>query len=295
MSAVLETRGVVTVQGPDARTFLHNVLTSDIDGLPPQMARHAALLTPQGKVLFDAIVHVDEGETGQTFYLDVAKGLVGDLMKRLAIYKLRAKVTLTDASDSLAVMVLWGDTQPDLTELGVIAADPRLALLGWRAVVHASQTAALSEAAGAVPGEPSAYHALRIAQAIPELGPDYAPGSTFPHELNMDQLGGVDFDKGCYVGQEVVSRMQHRGTARTRMVPVLYAGGFGVEAGLPVLAGAIQIGTTGSSMEGRGVALLRLDRLAEAMSAGVPVTAGGLEFTVPKPGWWRVDWPLPTG
>jgi hypothetical protein len=293
--AVLEERGVVTVQGADARTFLHNVLTADIEGLVPLTARHAALLTPQGKVLFDAIVHVDDTDDGHVFYLDVNRGLITDLLKRLSIYKLRAKVTLTDQTDSLAVMALWGGQLSHPSDLGIIAPDPRLASLGWRAIVHASQPAALADAAGAVPASHGTYHAHRIAHGIADIGKDFAPGSAFPHELNMDQLGGVDFQKGCYVGQEVVSRMQHRGTARTRMVPVSYAGGFGAEAGVPVMAGDLTIGTTGSSTGGQGVALLRLDRAADAAAAGVALTAGGIAIDISKPAWWQADWPLTAG
>jgi len=131
------------------------------------------------------------------------------------------------------------------------------------------------------------YAAHRIALGVPEGGVDFAYGDAFPHEADMDQLGGVDFAKGCYVGQEVVSRIEHRGIARTRAVPIRYDGG-APENGVAITAGGRQVGTMGSAARGRGIALLRLDRVAEATE---PLTAGGVPIHLVKPDWARFSLP----
>ena len=135
-----------------------------------------------------------------------------------------------------------------------------------------------------------AYDAHRIRLGIPEGGRDFIYGDTFPHEADMDQLAGVDFHKGCYVGQEVVSRMQHRGTARTRVIPIAFPD-FPPMEGLDVTAGDKTIGVMGSAAEGHGLAKLRLDRVADALAAGEPITAGGIAISPRKPDWARFDWP----
>ena len=138
--------------------------------------------------------------------------------------------------------------------------------------------------------EAAAYEAHRIAQGVPRGGVDFIYGDAFPHETDMDQLAGVDFDKGCYIGQEVVSRMEHRGTARNRIVPIA-AEGFVPDAGLPVMAGEKQVGVTGSHAGNRGLAMLRLDRVADARAAGLPLVAGGVTITPEKPDWATFAWP----
>ena len=139
--------------------------------------------------------------------------------------------------------------------------------------------------------EASAYEAHRIALGVPRGGLDFIYGDAFPHEADMDQLAGIDFSKGCFIGQEVVSRMQHRGTARTRIVPVTAASGFAPDAGIPVMAGDKSIGITGSSAGNRALAMLRLDRLADARAAGVPLIAGGVPVEPHKPDWATFAWP----
>ena len=267
-------RGVVAVAGADASPFLDGLVTCDIDKVQAGRPRLGALLSPQGKILFDFLAHrVEDG-----FLLEVARVFAPDLVKRLALYRLRAKVTVDDRSDAHAVHAGWDAPPP-----AGAAADPRLAVLGWRAILPA-------DAAGA-DAEPDDYHARRIALGVPEGGRDFLFGDAFPHEALMDQLHGVDFDKGCYVGQEVVSRMQHRGTARSRVLPLTYVEGFVAEAGVEVLAGDRPVGRTGTALRGRGLALLRLDRVAEARAAGLPIRAGGLEVTVDLPAFATFGWP----
>ncbi|NIX76773.1 YgfZ/GcvT domain-containing protein [Microvirga terricola] len=283
-SAHLADRGVVRVSGEDAKTFLDNLVTCDMHRVSPQTARLGALLTPQGKILFDFIVFEAPAEIGGGYYLDVLKGYAADLAKRLTFYKLRAKVAIEDLSDKLAVIAGWDAPKPG-DEAGLIAGDPRLSALGWRALVAAEDAAEFAK----VPAEQ--YHAHRIALGVPEGGRDFLFGNAFPHEALMDQLHGVDFDKGCYVGQEVVSRMQHRGTARTRMVPATYEGGFAAEVGAEVMAGDKSLGKTGTGADGKGLLMIRLDRASDALAAGETIRAGGIPVQLQKPSW--IGFPFP--
>ena len=266
-AAMLEDRGVVSVSGADASAFLQGLLTNDVERLAPGEARYAALLTPQGKILFDMIVVRARGRE-PSYLIDCAAAQAADLMKRLGFYKLRAKVLIADESATRAVAAFWGEEPPSLTE-GLVYADPRDPRLGFRAIVAREIAAAIgSEHAGE-------YEALRIAVGAPKGGADFAYGDAFPHDANFDLLHGVDFDKGCYVGQEVVSRMQHRGTARKRVARVKLAGP-APAPGTPVLDRELPVGALGSSSGREALALLRLDRAEEALAAGRRLSAGGV-------------------
>jgi hypothetical protein len=282
-AALLPDRGVVKVTGDDARKFLNGLLTADIAAVAPARARYAALLTPQGKIIVDCLVSAVAGEEG--LILDCPRALVATLLDRLNFYKLRARVTVTDVSASLGVLAVWDG------EVGNgFYRDPRLPALGARIVLPPDRAAETAERLGARLVDASAYEVHRIALGVPRGGLDFIYGDAFPHEADMDQLGGIDFDKGCFVGQEVVSRMEHRGSARNRVVPVLYPD-HAPEAGLPVTAGTRQVGIMGSAAAGRGLALLRLDRVAEAAAAGIELVAGGIAIRPVKPPWARFPWP----
>ncbi len=283
-SAYLADRGVVRVSGEDAKTFLDGLVTCDLDRITPQQARFGALLTPQGKILFDFIVFEAPPEIEGGYYLDVLKVHAAELGKRLGFYKLRAKVAIENLSDTLAVVAGWDAPRP-ADEAGLVAEDPRPPALGWRAIIAAEDAAEFAQ----VPAED--YHARRIAMGVPEGGRDFLFGDAFPHEALMDQLHGVDFDKGCYVGQEVVSRMQHRGTARTRIVPAVYEGGFAAEAGVDVTAGEKTLGKVGTGAQGRGLLMIRLDRASDAIAAGETIRAGGIPVELEKPAWITFDFP----
>jgi tRNA-modifying protein YgfZ len=284
--AELSRRGVVAVAGPDAGTFLDNLFTADASKASPGQAVYAGLLTPQGKILFDFIVLRD----GERFLIDLPRDSVGDFVKRLGIYRLRAKVEIADVSDALRIVAAWG---PDgIANIdGIAAPDPRLASLGWRVVLPIDQPA---ERHGLAPASQAEYDAHRIALGIPEGGIDFAFGDTFPHDADMDQLAGVDFGKGCFIGQEVVSRMQHRGTARRRVVMARGEGQLPAR-GTEVLAGGKPIGSLGSSAGGEALAVLRLDRAREAIDTGTPITADGAGLTLSLPGWARFGWPKAGG
>ena len=289
-AALLPDRGVVKVAGEDARKFLNGLLTTDIAKVTPERAAFAALLTPQGKIMVDMIVAEAAADDGGGFFLDCPRALGKTLVDRLNFYKLRAKVTAEDLSAVLGVMAIWDGAGE--TEYGLCYADPRLSALGMRCMLPPHVAAEAAGDLGAALVEASEYEAHRITLGAPRGGVDFNYNDTFPHEADMDQLNGIDFEKGCYVGQEVVSRVEHRATARKRVVPVTFED-FAAEAGVPVLAGDIQIGVMGSSVRGsgRGLAMLRLDRAAEALAAGTPVTSGGLALAPRKPDWAQFVWP----
>jgi len=278
-------RGVIRVSGDDARDFLQNLVTNEMDTVVPGRAGYGALLTPQGKIICDFFIVALPPEDGDGFLLDAPLLHTADLMKRLKLYKLRAKVALDDLTEASAV-VASADGAPLPADAGIVYDDPRLPELGQRAIADAAGIDAL------VTAEPEIYHARRVALGIPAGGRDFAYGDTFPHEALLDQLGGVSFKKGCYIGQEVVSRMQHRGTARTRVVPIAFDGGIAAETGTQAIAGSKPLGTIGTTADGRALAMLRLDRLADAIAAGEAPSGGGLAFHLAeKPGFIRFPFP----
>ena len=269
-AALLEDRGVVRVSGEDAASFLQGLLTNDVEKLAAGEACYAGLLTPQGKILFDMIVVcVPAGATG-AFLLDCAAAQAADLVKRLGFYRLRAKVAIADDSAERGIVAFW-DGAPEAPPDGVVYADPRDARLGFRAILPRAEAAAIGT------GDAAAYEALRIETVAPKGGVDFAYGDVFPHDANFDLLNGIDFAKGCYVGQEVVSRMKHRGTGRKRVAGVRLAG-VAPTAGTPVLDGDLPVGALGSSSGGEALAMLRLDRVEEAKAAGRDLTAGGVSI-----------------
>jgi folate-binding protein YgfZ len=288
-AALLPDRGVVKIAGIDARKFLNGLVTADMAKVTPARPCYAALLTPQGKIIDDFIV-AEAADGG--FLLDCPRTLAPALVERLAFYKLRAKVTLENQSEILGVMAIWDGVAPILpspTSGGSYYSDPRLPELGLRCILPPPPADAAA-AVGAELVDAAAYQTYRIALGVPCGGPDFGYGDAFPHEADMDQLHGVDFQKGCFIGQEVVSRMEHRGTARTRVVPIAHGGG-APAVGTTVTVAGKPVGVMGSAAAGRGLATLRLDRIDEALSSGVPLLAGGVELRLIKPAWARFAFP----
>jgi folate-binding protein YgfZ len=287
-AALLPDRGVVKVAGDGARNFLHGLVTVDMLELAPGASRFGALLTPQGKIISDFIVTEAPEQSGGGFFLDVPRPLASTLVGKLNLYKLRAKVIVEDLSETLGVLAVWDGTGK--TTYGLVYDDPRLPTLGQRVMLPPHLAAKAAADLGAQLAARADYEAHRIALGVPEGGRDFGYSDAFPHESNMDQLSGIDFNKGCYVGQEVVSRMQHRGTARTRTVPLAYEG-VAPAAGAAVTAGDRQVGTMGSAAAGHGLALLRLDRVADALSQGETLRAGGTALHLIKPDWLQFALP----
>ena len=274
---LLADRGVVSVAGAQAQSFLQGLVTNDMGKLDCDAAIHAGLLSPQGKILFDFFIVKTDGGV----LLDVARERAGDLVKRLTLYKLRAAVTIQDVSESYRVYAVFGSGPTPgsgTVNDGITYPDPRLAALGFRAIVAADCSIAAN-------AHMKAYDAHRIALGVPDGGRDYAFGDTFPHEALFDQLNGVSFSKGCYVGQEVVSRMEHRGTARKRAVRVGTIDGTVLHGDQPVLAGDVEIGRVGTVSGSHGLALIRLDRVEEFAAKGIQPAAGGAALGVEIPSW----------
>jgi hypothetical protein len=280
-AALLQRRGVIRVAGADARKYLQGLITNDIGKAGEDHAIHAGLLSPQGKILFDFFVVATDGG----YLLDISKEKAGELAKRLGFYRLRAEVEIVE-EPSLAVAVAWGGKLGAL-EGAVVYLDPRLPELGIRIILPAGTNV---EELGCRPASEEEYDAYRIRLGVPEGGLDYGFGEAFPHEALFDQLNGVDFAKGCYVGQEVVSRMEHRGTARRRVVPIEG------EAPLPspgssIEVGNLPIGTIGSVSGASGLALVRLDRAEEALSRGTPLTAADVKLKLRQPSFAKFSVP----
>lgn len=254
----LSTRGVISVSGADAPSFLQGLVTSDVESMADGASGFAALLTPQGKILFDFIVH----RRGDAFLIDLPLPACAGFAKRMTLYKLRSAVEVSDISETFAVVVS--------AETDQLPPDPRLAALGGRSVVPISDAPSNDETAN--------YEARRISLGIAETWNDFASGEVFPHEANFDLINGVSQSKGCYVGQEVVSRMQHRGTARKRFLPCRLALGEDAlppEVGAAVSLGDRGVGIMGSANAAQGLALLRLDRIADALAGKTPLTSEG--------------------
>jgi hypothetical protein len=263
-SARLDDRAVLAITGPDARDFLQGLITNDIARLGENTPLYAALLTPQGKILFDFLLFAD----GDGILLDCASGLREALRKRLSMYRLRAKVDIAQRDD-LAVCAGWGD--------GALSgpADPRLAILGRRAI--------LPKDSFAPTGDAKSYLAHRLELGVPE-GADFGQDKIFALDGDLDELHAVAFDKGCYVGQELTARMKHRGTARKRLLSITALDGAALPANdTNVTAGGREVGTLTMGYGARGFALIRLDRLEEV--AGAPIDAGGVPVRLTKPSW----------
>ncbi|MEZ5938717.1 MAG: folate-binding protein [Hyphomonadaceae bacterium] len=256
-------RAILSVEGDDAETFLQGLLTCGVLGLSQGERRFGALLTPQGKIISELLIE----RTAEGFLLDCPASVAPDLKRKLSMFRLRAKVAIAERND-LEVAVFDG------------APDPRSPALPSRAYTQRSDAAPSAHA------DDGPYHAARITAGVPEQDADFASGEVFPADVNLDLLGGVDFRKGCFVGQEVVSRMHRRGTARRRTLKVRLPGGFPNERGaLPAAfsADGLEIGQVTSAAGGLGLARIRIDRLANATAP--LVLQDGREITVDPPAW----------
>ncbi|MFP4004203.1 MAG: YgfZ/GcvT domain-containing protein [Alphaproteobacteria bacterium] len=289
-AALLESRAVLAVTGPDARTFLQGLVTNDMNRASPEQALYAALLTPQGKFLFDFFVLEQDGG----FRLDCAAERAAELKKRLTMYKLRADVAVSEEEGS-GVAAFVGAAPPGAPEdaepgrawplpEGIAFADPRLAGLGFRVIAPRPALERLIAEAGAERRDETGYDRHRLALGVPAGGLDIEPDRSFLLESNLDELNGVDFRKGCYVGQELTARTKHRGTIRKRLMPVNVSGPL-PEPGTPVTAGKATVGEMRSGRGGRALALIRLDRYEAARESGETLRAGEAEVTPDPPPW----------
>ena len=267
----LENRGVIEVKGADARDFLQGIITNDIAGADEGRAIYAGLLTPQGKLLFDFFLFAE----GTRYLIDVDSVLAGDLLKRLLFYRLRAAVEIQELKQAFICVDLAGQTKA--TDYPLSYQDPRLKEAGRRLFFLESENASCEVA-------PEKWQAHRLALGLPEGGLDYHYGDCFPHDIAMDQLNGIGFSKGCYVGQEVVSRMRHRGTARKRPM-IICAEQELTRSDIRIEIDGAKIGQIGSVYGKRALAEIRLDRAEKAMNEGKSFTIAGEKIQILRPFW----------
>jgi hypothetical protein len=289
---VLRNRGLMTVTGEDAGPFLQGLISNDIEKLATDRAIYAAFLTPQGKYLHDFFI----ARIGETPYLDCEAGRLDDLRRRLCMYKLRSKVSVEAAGDGFVVAALFGpgaigalglDQEPGRAAPfagGIVYVDPRLAAVGARAILPADIATTALEEAGFAAAEAAAYDRLRLTHGLPDGSRDLAVERAMLLESNFDELNGIDWDKGCYLGQELTARIHYRGLVKKRLMPVEIEGP-PPEVGTQVMLGDRNVGEMRSALDGQGLALLRLEAVAEAEREGRALTAGRARLKPRKPDW----------
>lgn len=266
--ALLPQRGVLRISGDDRIAFLNGLVSNDVAKAAPGRAVWAALLTPQGRYLSDFFIFT----TDDALLLDAPRADIPPLLTKLRRYRLRAAVELEDASDAYTVYAAWDGAPP---EAAISAPDPRLDEAGWRLLSPTPLPASATEAE---------YAAHRIALGLPDGAPDLEPDKTLLLEAGFDELHGIAWDKGCYMGQELTARTKYRGLVKRRLLPVEHAGP-APAPGTPVMADGQEVGDIRSSAGNMALAMLRLDALEKTLSAGetpitphrpnwMPVTAG---------------------
>ena len=288
---VLPERGVIALQGADSVAFLQGLISQDLNQITADRAGYGALLTPQGKFLFDFMIL----RAGDALLLDVERARLEDLLRRLTMYRLRSKVELADASARYAIAAVVGDEVAARLGLeqrpgacrplgeGFALVDPRLTRLGVRVLLPPAALGPTLEGLGFAALAPAAYERLRITAGVPDGSRDLVTERSTLLESGFEELNGVDFAKGCFVGQELTARMKYRGLVRKRLLPVMLEGPR-PDPGAVISHDGREIGEMRSSVEGHGLALLRLDRLAE-VGDGTALTAGATRVVPVKPDW----------
>ncbi|BCM18391.1 YgfZ/GcvT domain-containing protein [Mesorhizobium sp. J8] len=275
--ARIKDRALVSVSGPDAEHFLQNILTTDLDTLKPGEAKPGALLSPQGKILFDFLIS-RAGDSG--FQLECRAEIVDDFVRRLMLYRLRAKAEIAK-QDQVLVTVAWGDDSTASLSDSSALVDTRFQDIAVRRIYG-------GEARDG--GDPNGWLNMRIGYGIAESGSDYQLGDAFPHDVLLDETGGVGFKKGCYIGQEVVSRMQHRGTARRRVL-IASADSPLPATGIEITVAGRPVGVLGTVSGRTGLAIARIDRVKTAVDAGETIMAGDVPVTLAIPAWAKFSFP----
>jgi folate-binding protein YgfZ len=289
--ALLDNRGVLAVSGIDRRSFLQGLVSNDVEKVGPAQARYAALLTAQGKYLHDFMMI----EFDEAIWLEAEAERLGDLKRRLSIYRLRAKAAL-DERPELAVAVVFGAgalVAMDFSEepgaarplgSGVAFVDPRLAALGVRCILPRADIRSALAGIGLAESGFAAYDRLRIELGIPDGGRDLVPEKSILLEAGFDELNGVDWQKGCYIGQELTARTKYRGLIKKRLVPIEIDGP-APAPGTIITADGREVGEMRSACDGRGLALLRIEPVVE----GKQLKAGDTALVASTPGWMHLD------
>ena len=289
----LKDRGALRISGPEAREFLQGLISNDMKMVAPDQTIYAALLTPQGKFLFDFFI----SQQNQAFLLETRLEGIPGLLKKLKLYKLRADVTIEDISSDTQVLALLGQavhalnlsetTKPGAASVisdGLAYIDPRLPAMGARMVIKRASAAKTIRSWGADSLDFDAYTQHRLGLGIPEGGIDIVPEKAFLLESNFDEMGGVDHQKGCYIGQETTSRTKRRGSVRRRILPIVFPGP-AAEPGTTITAGEAEVGTVLSGAQDRALASIRLDRWQKAKEAGDLIKANDMTISIEVPDW----------
>ena len=289
---LLDDRGVLALHGGEARAFLQGLISNDVTGIREDRAGYGALLTPQGKFLFDLFI-VQEGAQ---LLLEAEGARLEQLLRRLLMYRLRTKVDIEDVSARFAVAALIGDEVAGLLDLperpgaaraleqGLVFIDPRLARLGARALLPKHAAAAMLADLGFQEVGHAGYERLRLTLGVPDGSRDLVVEKSTLLESGFEELNGVDFAKGCFVGQELTARMKYRGLVRKRLMPVTFTGA-------PPPPGTIirlrerEAGEMRSGIDGQGLALLRLEQVEKAKAEEIPLMAGETEILPVAPAW----------
>ncbi len=277
----LPDRGLIKIEGPDARDFLQGLVSQDMQRVSETQAVYSAFLTPQGKYLFDFFVF----EMNDTLFLDVEGERRSDFFKRLSMYKLRSDVDLTDVTDDFEVYGILDSQgfeergQCKVLANGIIYADPRLLEMGCRAVLPQGDITAL-EQAGLSHGDLDSFEQTRMGLGLADGSRDMSVDKALLLENGFEELDGISFSKGCFMGQELTARTRYRGLVKKRLLPVT------IEGPAPAVGASLQLddkeaGEMKSSSGNVGLALVRLDKLSD----GVTFTSGEATLTPTIPSW----------
>lgn len=292
--APLDNRGILRLTGPDSRTLLQGLISNDITSLTPGHALYAALLTPQGKYLFDFLLYDSHGG----ILLDGELARIPALMQRLSMYRLRANVAMENASNEFCVLAVVGEDAIERLGLppsagavrtegdALMAVDPRLVELGARVVLPRSAVDDFIARHDLAPAPFADYDRHRLALGVPDGSRDLIVDRSLLLESGFEELNGVSFTKGCFVGQELTARTKHRGLVKKRLLPVQVTGAL-PPAGTPVTLGERDAGELRSGADGLALALLRLEQVA-ATDRG-PLLAGEATLTPQPPAWLRLS------
>lgn len=274
LPCLLDDRAVLRLQGPDARAYLQALVSADLERLAPGKPVYATLLTPQGRFLFDMILIQD----GSSILLDTARARAGELRRKLLLHRLRAAVEIEDESERWAVVAAAAPDALRDAEPSLVVRDPRLAALGFRAILPRADLPADGTLADA-----AAYDRWRLALGVPVAPVDLVPERSLLLESDVEELHGIDFGKGCYVGQELTARMKYRGLVKKRLLPVRVEGAL-PPPGTLLTRGGAEAGEMRSGRDRAGIALVRLDGGGDPLA---PLEAEGARLEPWLPDWLR--------
>ena len=283
---------MIDVTGHDSRTFLQGMISNNMDNLHPKQSMYAAMLTPQGKYLYDFLV-IDKNPA---IWMDTEQARCDALTKRLSLFRLNSDVRINRQGPALTVVAIWGAKALSCVGLkekvgstspfgsGLVLTDPRHSSLGSRLIAPTTDIESLMSSLGVEKATSASYDSHRLHLGIPDGSRDLVVDKSFLLESNFEDLNGVAFDKGCYIGQENTARQKHRGTIRKRLLKVNIDGP-APDPNTPVTWRNNEIGTMRSSRDGQGIAMIRLDRWAKASQEGATLHAGSAIVVPIKPAW----------